>query len=64
MSQAASEVPVAQPGGLEADPTALAAAAGNLTTDDSFPRHGIYFFRDGNITFLVRIMVYRMRPTR
>ena len=25
------------------------------TTDESFVRHNIYFFKDGNITFLVRV---------
>ncbi len=27
---------------------------GHATTDDSFRRHDVYFFEDGNITFLVR----------
>ena len=25
------------------------------TADESFVRHSIYFFKDGNITFLVRV---------
>jgi hypothetical protein len=52
MSQDASEAPVTQPGGLEADPGTSTGA--NPTIDDSYPRHDTYFFRDGNITFLVR----------
>jgi hypothetical protein len=28
------------------------------TADDSFVRHDIYFFKDGNITFLVRDALY------
>ena len=34
-------------------PTNLTQSA-SPTTDDSFVRHEIYFFEDGNITFLVR----------
>jgi hypothetical protein len=30
----------------------------NPTADDSFVRHDIYFFKDGNITFLVRDVLY------
>ena len=30
----------------------------NPTSDDSFVRHNIYFFKDGNITFLVRNTLY------
>jgi hypothetical protein len=30
----------------------------NPTVDDSFVRHDIYFFKDGNITFLVRDALY------
>jgi hypothetical protein len=30
----------------------------NPTSDDSFVRHDIYFFEDGNITFLVRNALY------
>ena len=53
MSQAGTEAPI--PGGLEADPTGVPAAGiANPTTDESTPRHDTYFFRDGNITFLVR----------
>ena len=53
MSQATPEALAIQPGGPEADPTAPSGI--NPTTDaDSFPRHDTYFFRDGNITFLVR----------
>jgi hypothetical protein len=28
------------------------------TADDSFVRHNTYFFKDGNITFLVRNVLY------
>src|SRR5579863_2852922 len=65
MSQAGTEAPVPQSSGLEADPTGIpAAGVANLTTDDSTPRHGTYFFRDGNITFLVRKMLQCVRLSR
>ena len=65
MSQATTEVPEPQPSGLEADAAGLAgsSAAASPTTDDSFPRHDTYFFKDGNITFLVRKMLYDALPT-
>jgi hypothetical protein len=65
MSQATAEVPVTQAGGLEVDALGLAgiSAAANSTTDDSFPQHDTYFFKDGNITFLVRKMLYDAQPT-
>ena len=64
MSQATTEVPVTQAGGLEADAAGLAgiSAAANPTTDDSFPRHDTYFCEDGNITFLVCKMLYGVHP--
>ena len=36
---------------------------GHATLDDSFVRHDVYFFKDGNVTFLVRglhAFVYQM----
>jgi len=65
MSQATAEVPVIQAGGLEVDTGGLAgiSATANSTTDDSFPRHDAYFFKDGNVTFLVRKMLYGAQPT-
>ena len=36
---------------------------GHATLDDSFVRHDMYFFKDGNVTFLVRglpAFVYQM----
>jgi len=65
MSQATTEVPVTQACGLEADAAGLAgiSVAASPTTDDSFPRHDTYFFKDGNITFLVRKMLYGAQPT-
>lgn len=65
MSQATAEVPVTQAGGLEVDALGLAgiSATANLTTDDAFPRHDTYFFKDGNITFLVCKMLYGAQPT-
>ena len=65
MSQATTEVPVTQGGGLEVDTVGLAgiSATANSTMDDSFPRHDTYFFKDGNITFLVRKMLYGAQPT-
>ena len=36
---------------------------GHATLDDSFVRHDAYFFKDGNVTFLVRglpVLVYPM----
>jgi len=57
MSQATLEAPGAQPTGPEADPAGLIALSTGVvqaTTDDSFLRHGTYYFKDGNIIFLVR----------
>jgi len=37
--------------------------AGTLRqSDDSFIRHNKYFFKDGNITFLVRHVIWHMSP--
>jgi hypothetical protein len=43
------EAPVAQPACGSETPAGI-----QLITDDSFVRHDKYFFKDGNITFLVR----------
>lgn len=32
-------------------------------SDDSFTQHDKYFFKDGNITFLVRRVIWHMSPT-
>jgi BTB/POZ domain-containing protein len=42
-----------QPAGLGAKLTNWPGSA-NLPTDESFVQHDVYFFKDGNITFLVR----------
>ena len=59
VSQAALEVeaPGAQPAALEAQPASPPGLSADAkpTTDDSFARHDTYFFKDGNITFLVRV---------
>ena len=34
------------------------ARGGHETPDDSFVRHDAYFFKDGNVTFLVRGLLY------
>jgi hypothetical protein len=31
-------------------------------SDDSFPQHSKYFFKDGNVTFLVRRVVWHRPP--
>jgi hypothetical protein len=54
VSQVALEAPGSQPAVLEADPANLFADA-KPTTDDSSLRHETYFFKDGNVTFLVRV---------
>ena len=36
---------------------------GHATPDDSFIRHDAYFFKDGNITFLVRGLLCFVYPT-
>ena len=56
VSQAALEAPGAQPAALEAQPASLPGVSADAkpTTDNSFARHDTYFFKDGNITFLVR----------
>jgi hypothetical protein len=38
-----------------AEPGAKFPGSSNRTADDSFVRHETYFFKDGNITFLVRV---------
>jgi hypothetical protein len=59
ISQAALEAPPAQAAVVEAEPTSLPAVSADAkpTTDDSFMRHVTYFFKDGNITFLVRVVL-------
>ena len=37
---------------------------GHATLDDSFVRHDAYFFKDGNVTFLVRDLLYFTLHTR
>src|SRR6266702_4524870 len=36
---------------------------GHATTDDSFIRHDAYFFKDGNVTFIVRSLLCFGYPT-
>lgn len=59
VSQITLEAPEAQPTVLEAMSTSITgtglSADGKPTTNDSFLRHDTYFFKDGNITFLVRV---------
>jgi hypothetical protein len=65
ISQATLESPRAQPAVLEAEPASLPAVSADAkpTTDDSFLRHDTYFFKDGNITFLVRVaLLYAPYP--
>jgi hypothetical protein len=35
----------------------------HITSDDSFIRHDVYFFKDGNVTFLVRGLLCFAYPT-
>ena len=44
-------------------PLAWSFSTAHSTTEDSFLRHDAYFFKDGNITFLVREMLYGAQPT-
>jgi len=64
MIQAAPEGPAANPPAPEAEPASLPGA--NPTTEDPFQRHDIYFFKDGNVTFLVRGLCFLgfVYPTR
>lgn len=57
VSQITLGAPDAQPTVLEAMSTNLTGVSAdtNPTSKDSFLRHDTYFFKDGNITFLVRI---------
>jgi len=57
VSQITLEAPEAQPIVLEAMSTRLTGVSADAkpTTNDSFVRHDTYFFKDGNITFLVRV---------
>jgi hypothetical protein len=41
-----------------AELTALVHGSANPTSEESFVQHDIYFFKDGNITFLVRDSLY------
>ena len=36
----------------------------HATLDDSYARHDTYFFKDGNVTFLVRDLLYITLHTR
>jgi hypothetical protein len=36
--------------------------SGQATLDDSFVRHDAYFFKDGNVTFLVRGLLCPVNP--
>jgi hypothetical protein len=53
-----AEVTGAQPVDLGATKLTNLTSDANPTSDDSFVRHDIYFFNDGNITFLVRDALY------
>jgi hypothetical protein len=57
VSQITLEAHEVQPTVLEAMSTSLTGVSADAkpTTNDSFPRHDTYFFKDGNITFLVRV---------
>lgn len=57
VSQITLEAHEVQPTVLEAMSTRLTGVSADAkpTTNDSFPRHDTYFFKDGNITFLVRV---------
>lgn len=57
VSQITFGAPDAQPTVLEAMSTSLTGVSADTkpTTNDSFLRHDTYFFKDGNITFLVRV---------
>jgi hypothetical protein len=55
-SQGALEAAGSQATALGAQPASLpGVSADATTTNDSFARHDTYYFRDGNITFLVRV---------
>ncbi|KAI0002244.1 hypothetical protein BJV74DRAFT_43321 [Russula compacta] len=60
MSQTAPEAPEPRTAGLEAEPGTISgiSAGAEPTTDDSFLRHDTYFFKDGNITFMVDGTLY------
>jgi hypothetical protein len=55
VSQITLGAPEAQSTALEAMSTSLTGVSADAkpTTSDSFLRHDTYFFKDGNITFLV-----------
>ena len=63
-SQITLEPPTVQPTVLEAMSTSLIGVSADAkpSTNDSFLRHDTYFFKDGNITFLVRVCIVRTRP--
>jgi len=58
MIQATSGGPGANPPAPEAGPASASLPGTNPTTEDPFQRHDIYFFKDGNITFLVDGTLY------
>ena len=65
VSQITLEPPTVQPTVLEAMSTSLIGVSADAkpSTNDSFLRHDTYFFKDGNITFLVRVIVlYALDP--
>ncbi|KAI9452807.1 hypothetical protein F5148DRAFT_1235268 [Russula earlei] len=60
MSQSAPEALGTQPAGPEGEPASVAAmsAGANPATENSYPRHDTYYFKDGNVTFLVDGTLY------
>jgi hypothetical protein len=71
MSPTTAEAPVPHSADLAARHTCFpgfsdggkTARGGHTTPDDSFARHGAYFFKDGNVTFLVRGLLWLASPT-
>jgi hypothetical protein len=49
-----SEKSVQTPLGVHISDLRKTPKGGYATSDDSFIRHDTYFFKDGNVTFLVR----------
>ena len=54
------EMHTSLPGSLEGRET---PRSGRSTPDDSFIRHREYFFKDGNVTFLVRDILWFVYTT-
>ncbi len=70
MSPTASEAPWLPSAEFGAKDTGLPGCSegkiprdGHATPDDSFIRHDVYFFKDGNVTFLVRGLLCFAYPT-